>query len=160
MTTGRWPFPSYLLRSRSRLGGSAKKIMSVGDKVYFDFGNRNEAARSSARYETSRRNVLATAVAASAALFAPSVVRGQTRGLDNVRIVNASGNLTATFEALIQQQGFFGKFGVASKPVFVADGSKIMGSLIAGDMDICHLVSSTRSCPTMPLPTCRWHVRP
>jgi ABC-type nitrate/sulfonate/bicarbonate transport system substrate-binding protein len=87
----------------------------------------------------SRRTVLSGIGAAAASMPLARVARAQARKLDHVNIVNASGNLTATLEQLMVQQGFREKFGIDAKPTFVSDGNKIMGSLIGGEMDICPL---------------------
>ena len=75
--------------------------------------------------------------------------RAQAQSLDTVKIVNAAGNLTSVFEEIMQQQGFLKKFGLTSQPVYVSDGSKIMGSLIAGDMDICPLAGFSQVFPAV-----------
>jgi ABC-type nitrate/sulfonate/bicarbonate transport system substrate-binding protein len=92
-----------------------------------------------ARGSISRRRVLA-AVGGLTAATLPFVrsARAQSKK-DKVTIVSAAGNLTATLDAMLAEQGYFDKFGLDTKPVYVADGTKIMGSVLSGEMDVCTL---------------------
>lgn len=53
-----------------------------------------------------------------------------------VRIANASGNTNLAMQQLMRTQGFLQKMGLDPTVVNVADGGKIVGSLVGGDMDI------------------------
>ena len=53
-----------------------------------------------------------------------------------VAIANASGNVNLTLQELMKQQGFLQEMGLAPTITNVADGSKITGSLIGGDIDL------------------------
>jgi ABC-type nitrate/sulfonate/bicarbonate transport system substrate-binding protein len=93
----------------------------------------------SLRHGISRRGVLATAgglTAASLPFVRP--VRAQSKK-DQVNIVCAAGNLTATLGALIEEQGFFDKYSLDARTVYVSDGTKVLGSVVSGDMDVCTL---------------------
>jgi ABC-type nitrate/sulfonate/bicarbonate transport system substrate-binding protein len=53
-----------------------------------------------------------------------------------VSIVNASGNLNLTMQELMKQQGYLQEMGLAPEITNVADGSKTIGGLIGGDVDL------------------------
>jgi len=53
-----------------------------------------------------------------------------------VAIANASGNLNLTMQELMKQQGYLQEMGLAGTITNVADGSKITGGLIGGDVDV------------------------
>lgn len=53
-----------------------------------------------------------------------------------VAIANASGNVNLTMHELLKQQGFLEEMGLAPTITNVADGSKITGALIGGDVDL------------------------
>lgn len=97
----------------------------------------------------SRRHfLLGTAGLIAATGPAARAARGQAQ-LDRVNIISASGNLTAIFEELMKQQGFLEKFGLIAKPVYVSDGSKLLGSLLNGEMDICPLAGFANIFPAI-----------
>jgi ABC-type nitrate/sulfonate/bicarbonate transport system substrate-binding protein len=53
-----------------------------------------------------------------------------------VSIANASGNVSLTMQEMIKQQGYLQEMGLAGTITNVADGSKITGGLIGGDVDV------------------------
>ena len=53
-----------------------------------------------------------------------------------VAIANASGNVNLTMQELMKQQGYLQEMGLAPTITNVADGSKITGGLIGGDVDL------------------------
>src|SRR3954454_21333363 len=55
-------------------------------------------------------------------------------------IANASGNLNLAVQEFLKQQKFLEEFGVDPTFLNVADGSKILGGLIGGDVD-CSMMS-------------------
>jgi ABC-type nitrate/sulfonate/bicarbonate transport system substrate-binding protein len=98
----------------------------------------------------SRRQILSAAtgmIAASVPLSCPS--RARTASLDRVNIVTAAGNLALTFEELMRQLGLLAKFGLVAEPVHVSDGSKLMGSLLSGEMDLCPLAGFAQIFPAV-----------
>lgn len=99
-------------------------------------------------FDLSRRRLLASAtgmLAAGLAVTRPSRASAPER----VNIICAAGNLTATIEELMAQQGLFSKFNLETKPVYVSDGSKLMGSLLSGEMDICPLAGFAHVFPAV-----------
>lgn len=96
-----------------------------------------------------RRKVLAAGATIAGANLAVRRARAQGKSLQTINIVNAAGNLTAVLEEMMLQQGFLEKFGLTTKPVYVADGTKIMGSLIAGEMDLCPLAGFSQVFPAV-----------
>ncbi|MFC0408819.1 ABC transporter substrate-binding protein [Roseomonas elaeocarpi] len=54
-----------------------------------------------------------------------------------VNIVNTRGTATSTMEELMRRRGHLGEMGLKPNAVYVADASKLIGSLISGESDIC-----------------------
>jgi ABC-type nitrate/sulfonate/bicarbonate transport system substrate-binding protein len=97
----------------------------------------------------SRRHILLGAAGLLATGFPFARRASAQTGLDRVNIISAAGNLTSIFEELMRQQGFFEKFKLATKPIYVSDGSKLLGSLINGEMDICPLAGFANIFPAI-----------
>jgi ABC-type nitrate/sulfonate/bicarbonate transport system substrate-binding protein len=53
-----------------------------------------------------------------------------------ITIANASGGLNLTMAALMRQQKFLESFGLKPDVMSVADGTKIMGAIVGGNVDI------------------------
>ncbi len=96
----------------------------------------------------SRRHALIGGAAATGLLFAPAIVRAQSKRIP-VTIVNAGGNITLTLEEILRQKGFLEEAGLDATFVNVADTSKIIGSLIGGDTDICMLAGFGQVLPAI-----------
>lgn len=93
-----------------------------------------------------RRNVLQVAGLGAAALFIAGCGGGKTGSAPisgkktlPINIVNTGSNNTMTLQALMKQQGYLEEFGLDPTTINVADGSKLMGSLISGGNDITML---------------------
>lgn len=82
-----------------------------------------------------RRFSILGAGAPLAALLPASGARAQSPPLLKTRIANASGNMNLAVQALLRQEKFMEKFGVDAEFLNVADGSKIVGGLLGGDID-------------------------
>lgn len=82
-----------------------------------------------------RRSALA--LASASLISAPSLLRAQ--GRQKITIVNAGGNVTLSLEELLRRQKYMEDFDLDATFINVADTSKIIGSLIGGDGDICML---------------------
>ena len=54
-----------------------------------------------------------------------------------IKIVNTQGNATVTLQELMRRRGYLQEFGVEPQITYVSDGSKLMGSLLSGENDIC-----------------------
>ena len=50
-------------------------------------------------------------------------------------IANAAGNLNLAVQELLRQQGYMEEFGLEPTFLNVADGGKILGGLLSGDLD-------------------------
>jgi ABC-type nitrate/sulfonate/bicarbonate transport system substrate-binding protein len=66
-----------------------------------------------------------------------------------VTVVNAGGNPGLTLEELIKRLGYFDELGLEVKTLNVADSSKIISSLIAGDTDICMISGMAQTFPAI-----------
>jgi ABC-type nitrate/sulfonate/bicarbonate transport system substrate-binding protein len=82
----------------------------------------------------SRRDVMGAACAAMAGL-ACGPARAQEKL--KIKIVNTQGNATVTVQELMRRRGYLQEFGVEPQITYVSDGSKLMGSLLSGENDIC-----------------------
>lgn len=56
---------------------------------------------------------------------------------DTVSIATVSGVYAQTLTKLMLNQGYLEQFGLTAKYVPVADGSKIIGALMSGEVDVC-----------------------
>ncbi|PWK61304.1 ABC transporter substrate-binding protein [Aminobacter sp. AP02] len=59
------------------------------------------------------------------------------QGKDTVSIATVSGIYAQTLTKLMINQGYLEQFGLEAKYVPVADGSKIIGALLSGEVDVC-----------------------
>ena len=85
----------------------------------------------------SRRQVLAGGSTALVGPLCPFIaMRAAIAAPIPVAIANASGNVNLTLQELMKQQDFLQEMGLAPTITNVADGSKITGSLIGGDIDL------------------------
>lgn len=85
----------------------------------------------------SRRESLRLAMASMAtAAFAPSIASHAAQS-DEVRMVSTRGNSTLTLEEVMREKGYLEKFNLKQTLVTVADGAKLLGSLLSGQSDIC-----------------------
>ena len=85
----------------------------------------------------SRRKVLKTglgvAIGASASTFSIGSY-AQSKPIP-ITIANAAGNVNLIMQELMKQQGFLEKMGLAPTIMNVADGGKMMGGIINGEID-------------------------
>ena len=80
----------------------------------------------------SRRHVLATGLAASC-IGLPRHAAAQE--LVPTTVANAAGNVNITLQQMLRDLNLYEKYGLKPNLMAVADGSKIMGGLIGGDID-------------------------
>lgn len=66
-----------------------------------------------------------------------------------VNIVNTSSNSTLVLQALLEQLGYLSEFNVKTTTTNVADGTKLMGSLISTESDICILSGFSQVLPAI-----------
>jgi ABC-type nitrate/sulfonate/bicarbonate transport system substrate-binding protein len=87
----------------------------------------------------SRRRILARGGTALFGMLCPLGTRRAASAAEPipVAIANASGNVNLTMQELMRQQGYLREMGLAPTITNVADGSKITGALIGGDVDLC-----------------------
>jgi len=84
-----------------------------------------------------RRHVLRAGAAAAAALIMPRPLMAADRV--KINLVNTSGNTNLVLAALLKQEGIFEQLGLDTNILHVADGSKLIGSLLSGETDMCAL---------------------
>jgi NitT/TauT family transport system substrate-binding protein len=84
-----------------------------------------------------RRDVLCVGVGAALATITPRRVMAADRLAIN--IVNTSGNTNLVLAALLKQEGIFEGLALDAKLLHVSDGSKLVGSLLSGETDMCAL---------------------
>jgi NitT/TauT family transport system substrate-binding protein len=85
----------------------------------------------------SRRAVLRAGTAAALALMTPRRLMAADRL--PINIVNTSGNTNVVLATMLKQEGIFEQLGLDAKIQHVSDGSKLIGSLLSGEMDMCAL---------------------
>lgn len=92
----------------------------------------------SREHPISRRRILTRGGSALFGMLCPwGAMRGASAAAPiPVAIANASGNVNLTMQELMKQQGFLQEMGLAPTITNVADGSKITGGLIGGDVDL------------------------
>ena len=80
----------------------------------------------------SRRHVLATGLAAAGVGLTRPAIAQQ---LASTTVANAAGNVNITLQQMLKDLNLYEKYGLKPNLMAVADGSKIMGGLIGGDID-------------------------
>ncbi len=80
----------------------------------------------------SRRHVIATGLAAAGIA---AVGRSAAQELVPTTVANAAGNVNITLQQMLRDLNLYEKYGLKPNLMAVADGSKIMGGLIGGDID-------------------------
>ena len=83
-----------------------------------------------------RRAFMAGGACALGAVAAPTYLRAQTQRIP-INIVNTQGNASVTVQELMKRAGYMQEFGLEPKYTYVVDGSRIMGSLLSGENDMC-----------------------
>ncbi len=87
-----------------------------------------------------RRDILKTGLLTSASLFVGGAFPVHAQGASRkINIVNTSGGTNLVLAAIMKQQGIFEQFGLEATITNVADGAKLMGGILTGEMDICPL---------------------
>ncbi len=86
-------------------------------------------------HSIARRGFLAGGAASFGALSFGSGAFAQAKGLP-IRVANAAGNVNLAMHQLMIQQGYLQEFGLDPNVITVADGAKIVGGLVGGDLDI------------------------
>ena len=84
-----------------------------------------------------RREVLRAGAAAAASLVMPRSLLAADRV--KINLVNTSGNTNLVLAALLRQEGIFERLGLDANILHVSDGSKLIGSLLSGETDMCAL---------------------
>jgi ABC-type nitrate/sulfonate/bicarbonate transport system substrate-binding protein len=83
--------------------------------------------------EMNRRDVVRGVACGLLGAMAPALAQGPLK----IKIVNTQGNATVTIQELMRRQGYLQALGVEPQITYVSDGSKLMGSLLSGENDIC-----------------------
>jgi ABC-type nitrate/sulfonate/bicarbonate transport system substrate-binding protein len=84
-----------------------------------------------------RRDVLRAGTAAVFSLIAPR--RLMAADPLKINVVNTSGNTNVVLATLLKQEGIFDRLGLDANILHVSDGSKLIGSLLSGETDMCAL---------------------
>ena len=84
-----------------------------------------------------RRDVLRAGAAAAFALITPRSLMAADRL--KINVVNTSGNTNVVLATVLKQEGIFEQLGLDADILNVSDGSKLIGSLLSGQMDMCAL---------------------
>ena len=88
---------------------------------------------------TMRTRRSALRLMAGAGVFAPAVVRAVAQTRYKIKVINTASNTVQTIQELVRQLGYFDEFGLDVEALNVSDGSKVMASLISGEVDACML---------------------
>ncbi|HTM78428.1 MAG TPA: hypothetical protein VL133_12460, partial [Devosia sp.] len=104
--------------------------------------------------KVTRRSILAGGAALVALAATPrlTMAAGSTPLPDlpyEVDIVNTGSNATLVLQALLDQLGYFKEFNVRANTLNVGDGTKLMGSLISNQSDICLLSGFSQVLPAI-----------
>ena len=87
-----------------------------------------------------RRDVLKAGILGGAGLALGGTFPVHSQGaLRKINIVSTSGGTNLVLAAMMKQQGIFEQFGLEPTITNVADGAKLMGGILTGEMDICPL---------------------
>lgn len=79
----------------------------------------------------------------------PGLIRAQSRGpLQQVRIVNTSGNTAFVLQGLLESQGFLASVGLEAVHTNVSDGAQATKAVLEGTSDICMMAGFG---PVLPL---------
>jgi ABC-type nitrate/sulfonate/bicarbonate transport system substrate-binding protein len=89
------------------------------------------------RTRLGRRDVLCGGAASAFGLFAPRPLRAADRL--KINIVNTAGNTNVVLATVLKQEGFFEDLNLDANILHVSDGSKLIGSLLSGESDMCAL---------------------
>jgi ABC-type nitrate/sulfonate/bicarbonate transport system substrate-binding protein len=84
-----------------------------------------------------RRGVLRAGAAAAFSLATPASPWAADRL--KINVVNTSGGTNIVLATLLKQEGIFEQVGLDADILHVSDGSKLIGSLLSGEMDMCAL---------------------
>ncbi|MCQ8781565.1 ABC transporter substrate-binding protein [Mangrovibrevibacter kandeliae] len=109
-----------------------------------------------AAFVLSRRHILQLGAGGSLAMalgaeraFAQGSVGAPAKLSYPVNIVNTGSNATLVLQKLVENLGYFRDFGVETATINVQDGSKLIGSLLSGENDICMLSGFSQVLPAI-----------
>ncbi|MEZ2127764.1 MULTISPECIES: ABC transporter substrate-binding protein [unclassified Sinorhizobium] len=89
------------------------------------------------QFTLGRRDVIkAIGAAAAASWIGPRKAFSQEKD-QVVNIVNTRGVATLTMQELMKRRGHLEEMGIKANILYVVDASKVMGSLISGENDVC-----------------------
>ena len=98
---------------------------------------RQASKRQSCNSPLDRRGVLRAGAVAAFGLIAPRPLTAADRF--KISVVNTSGNTNIVLATLLKQEGIFEQLGLDATILHVSDGSKLIGALLSGEMDMCAL---------------------
>jgi ABC-type nitrate/sulfonate/bicarbonate transport system substrate-binding protein len=82
-----------------------------------------------------RRHILGFGLIGGLGLVLRPAAVTRAEGANAIRIANAAGSLNLTMKELMKQRRFFEDFGLDASVTDVADGAKIVGAIVGGDVD-------------------------
>src|SRR4029077_8047761 len=84
-----------------------------------------------------RRDVLRGGAVGALGLITPRPLLAADRL--KINVVNTSGHTNVVLATLLKQEGIFEQLGLDANILHVSDGSKLIGSLLSGESDMCAL---------------------
>jgi ABC-type nitrate/sulfonate/bicarbonate transport system substrate-binding protein len=96
-----------------------------------------------------RRCFLNATAGAALLATAGNVSTAHAAGPQSVKIANAAGSLNLTMNELMRQQRFLEAFGLAPELLGVADGTRILGGLVGGSVDISTMSGFAQAFPAI-----------
>ncbi len=97
----------------------------------------------------SRRQILKTGASAAAGIYMPAIVSAVAQTKHKLKIINTASNTVQTMQELVKQLGYFDEFGIEVEALNVSDGSKVMASLISGEVDAVMLAGFSQVVPAI-----------
>lgn len=102
-----------------------------------------------ARKRLGRRDVLRIGAGGASLAFGGALSARAQTPRQKINIVNTSGGTNLVMAALMRQQGTFEEFGLDATITNVADGTKLMGGILSGEMDMCPLSGFSQVFPAV-----------
>jgi len=96
----------------------------------------------------SRSSFLRSAGAASVAVVAVPLV-GRAAGLQPVNVINTGSLDSFVMQNLVQDSGYFARYGVAGSPTNVSDGIKLLASIVQGGSDLAIMTGFNQIFPAI-----------
>lgn len=96
-----------------------------------------------------RRKVLLGGASVVGGICMPAIVSAVAQTKYKVKIINTASNTVQTMQELVKQLGYLDEFGLEVEALNVSDGSKVMASLISGEVDAVMLSGFSQVVPAI-----------